>query len=259
MSSPRPDPTSTPVRRTLALSASMEDYVRAIYAAGGDEVAVATTVLARALDVAPASVTGMIKRLDGLGLVRHERYAGVVLTEVGRKVALEILRHHRLIETFLAEALGIGWDAVHDEAHRLEHHISDALGERMADFLGHPERDPHGAPIPPRDGPFVAPRHARLADAAAGDRVVVREVPDEDAAQLRALDRLGIRPDAVLEVVRLDGAEGPVTVLAGDQLGDVDRALARLVAVDPAPADAVRAAGRPAARGASDPQRVCEG
>ncbi|MBK6770123.1 MAG: metal-dependent transcriptional regulator [Ardenticatenales bacterium] len=250
---PEPDPTSTPVRRTLALSPAMEDYVRAIYVRGGDEVAVMTTALARDLDVAPASVTGMVKRLHAMGLVRHERYAGVQLTDIGRKVALEILRHHRLIETFLAESLGIGWDAVHDEAHRLEHHISDALGERMADFLGHPDRDPHGAPIPPRNGEFVAPRHARLADSIPGARLIVREVPDEDAADLRALALLGIRPDAVLDVVAVAPDDGPVTVRVGGVDGDVARAVAQRVAVD-AVVDGDEAPAR-----MSDPRRVCDG
>lgn len=240
---PEPDPTSTPTRRTLALSPAMEDYLRAIYEQGGEEVAVATTALARHLDVAPASVTGMIKRLHAMGLVRHERYAGVQLTDVGRKVALEVLRHHRLIETFLAEALGIGWDAVHDEAHRLEHHISDALGERMADFLGHPDRDPHGAPIPPRSGEFVAPRHARLTDAHPGDRLIVREVPDEDAEELRALDRLGLRPDAVIDVMAVANGDGPVTVRVDGRDGEVARDVARRVSVAAAP----------------DARRVCDG
>jgi len=252
---PEPDPTSTPVRRTLALSSAMEDYVRAIYVRGGDEAAVMTTALARDLDVAPASVTGMVKRLHAMGLVHHERYAGVQLTDIGRKVALEIVRHHRLIETFLAEALGIGWDAVHDEAHRLEHHISDSLGERMADFLGHPERDPHGAPIPPRGGDFVAPRHARLADSAPGARLIVREVPDEDAADLRALALLGIRPDAVIDVVAVALGEGPITVRVAGVEGDVARDVARHVAVD-AVADGNAA---PAPARVSDPRRVCDG
>lgn len=193
-------------RRKLALSPAMEDYLRAIWDLGGgaEGEPVATTHLARRMDVAPASVTGMIKRLAGLGLVLHERYAGARLSPLGERVALEVIRHHRIIETYLAEALGVGWDEVHDEAHRLEHHISDALGERMAEALGHPERDPHGAPIPPSRGPFVPTEYLCLSAAQPGDHLVVREVVDEDGAVLRQLDGLGLRPDVELRVVAVD-------------------------------------------------------
>ena len=193
-------------RRRLALSPAMEDYLRAIWDLGGgaEGQPVATTPLARRLEVAPASVTGMIKRLAGLGLVEHERYAGARLSSLGERVALEIIRHHRIIETYLAEALGVGWDEVHDEAHRLEHHISDQLGERMAAALGYPQRDPHGAPIPPSEGPFVRTAYRRLSEALPGEALVVREVADEDAAILRRLDALGLRPDARLRVLAVD-------------------------------------------------------
>jgi len=197
------------------LSPAMEDYLRAIYDLGRDGEPVSTTALAQRVGVAPASVTGMIKRLHGLRLLDHAPYAGVRLTPPGLRVAIELVRHHRIIETYLAEAMGIGWDAVHDEAHRLEHHVSPALGERMAELLGHPERDPHGAPIPPRDGPFVESAYGTLADAEVGQRLVVREVADEDAERLRQLDHLGLRPDAVVEVVARGPGEDLVTVRVG--------------------------------------------
>lgn len=190
----------------------MEDYLRAIYDLGRDGDPVSTTALAQRIGVAPASVTGMIKRLHGLRLLNHAPYAGVTLTPPGLRVAIELVRHHRIIETYLAEAMGLGWDAVHDEAHRLEHHVSAALGERMAELLGHPERDPHGAPIPPREGPFVEPAYGTLAEAAAGQRLVIREVADEDADRLRELDRLGLRPDVAIEVLAVAPEAETVTL-----------------------------------------------
>lgn len=194
------------------LSPAMEDYLRAIYDLGRDGEPVSTTALAQRIGVAPASVTGMIKRLHGLRLLNHAPYAGVRLTPPGLRVAIELVRHHRIIETYLTEAMGLGWDAVHDEAHRLEHHVSAALGERMAELLGYPERDPHGAPIPPRDGPFVEPAYGTLADAEVGQHLVIREVADEDADRLRELDRLGLRPDAAIEVLAMAPEGESVTV-----------------------------------------------
>lgn len=210
---PRPDIPDEPAKPPL--SPAMEDYLRAIYDLGRDGAPVSTTALAQRIGVAPASVTGMIKRLHALRLLDHEPYAGVTLTPPGLRVAIELVRHHRIIETYLAEAMGLGWDAVHDEAHRLEHHVSPALGERMAELLGHPERDPHGAPIPPRDGPFVEPAYGTLAEAEPGERLVVREVADEDAGRLRQLDRLGLRPDAALTVVAAGPEPGAVRVRVG--------------------------------------------
>ncbi len=209
-----------------------EDYLRAIYDLGRGGRPVATTVLAERLAAAPASVTGMLKKLDGEGLVAHARYAGVRLTPAGERVALEVMRHHRLIETFLARSLGIGWDQVHDEAHRLEHHISEALEDRMAEVLGHPTRDPHGAPIPPKDGPFAEPEYASLADAQPDQRLIVRAVVDEDAARLRYLGDLGLWPDTELEVIAVAPFDGPITVRVGDRQHALGRALAATVAVE---------------------------
>lgn len=205
---------------------AMEDYLRAIYDLSRGDTAAGTTELAERLGVAPASVTGMLKKLDGEGLVVHTRYAGVRLTPAGERVALEVMRHHRLIETFLAETLGVGWDEVHDEAHRLEHHISEALEDRMAEALGHPTRDPHGAWIPPKEGPFEEPAYPTLAEATVGQRLVVRAVADEDAERLRYLGSLGLVPDTILEVLDVAPYEGPITV----RLGAVEHAVGRLLA-----------------------------
>ncbi len=209
------------------------------------DTAASTTELAERLGVAPASVTGMLKKLNGEGLVVHTRYAGVRLTPAGERVALEVMRHHRLIETFLAETLGVGWDEVHDEAHRLEHHISEALEERMAEALGHPTRDPHGGWIPPKEGPFEEPVYPTLAVAEAGQRLVVRAVADEDAERLRYLASLGLRPDTQLEVVDVAPFDGPITVRVGAVEHAVGRRLAATISVEVAAPD--RAARGPAA------------
>jgi len=195
----------------------MEDYLRAMYDLSQEHTPVHTTTLARRLDVAPASVTGMLKRLANLKLVKHERYGGAELTASGERIALQVMRHHRVIETYLAEAMGVGWDEVHPEAHRLEHVVSRGLQERMAQLLGNPERDPHGSPIPPREGRFQPPRYDLLARAEAYSHLVVREVLDESGELLRRLDEAGLRPDVELEVlasppggpltIRVDGAE----------------------------------------------------
>ena len=216
-------------------SVAIEDYVRAIYQLQQQEKPVATTALARRMNVAPASATGMLKRLHGLRLVTHEPYAGVVLTSAGEQMALEVIRHHRLIETYLAQALGVSWDQVHDEAHRLEHHISEALEDRMAEVLGHPHRDPHWAMIPPKDGPFDPPVYRLLTQFGSGARLIIREVMDEDAERLRALGRLGLRPDVVVTVLLAEPEAASITLgidgLAGVSLV-VERSLAAALWVD---------------------------
>lgn len=219
-------------REELKLSSAMEDYVRAVYDLSSEESGATTTALARRLGVAPASVTGMLKRLRALGLVEHEPYGDVELTPAGERVALEIIRHHRLIETYLAEAMGVSWDEVHDEADRLEHHISDALGDRMAELLGHPKRDPHGAPIPPKEGPFVQPQYGTLAGASAGERLVIREVVDEDAERLRYLDSLGMVPDVEVEVLEVGPFGGPITVRVAGSTHAIGHELADTVFVE---------------------------
>ena len=144
--------TQTPKRRFspegLTLSPAMEDYLKAIFTLGRQGNAVSTQALARRLQFSPASVTKMIKRLAEYKLVSYEKYQGVHLTESGRRVAVEILRHHRLLELYLTQALGFSWDEVHEEAERLEHFISEKLEAKICDFLGNPDFDPHGAPIP---------------------------------------------------------------------------------------------------------------
>ncbi len=192
------------------LTEAQEDYLKAIYqlAEGGT---VSTQLLARRLAVRPASVTGMLKKLAEMGLVVHVPYRGVRLTESGERVALEVLRHHRLLEAFLAEALGFSWEAVHAEADRLEHHISEAFEARIAELLGHPERDPHGDPIPTPELTLPHPPGRPLAEAAPGAYRLVRvRVQDEDL--LRALARLGLRPGTELRLLERPPAGARVAV-----------------------------------------------
>ncbi|MEF8775031.1 MAG: metal-dependent transcriptional regulator [Haloarculaceae archaeon] len=184
------------------LSPKMEDYLKAIYdLQRTSDGPVATSAIADHLDVTPPTATSMMETLEEQGLVDREKYKGVVLTRDGETVALEVLRHHRLLESFLSEHLGYSRAEVHDEADRLEHHISEAFEDRVADVLGDPEVDPHGDPIP-RDSldPVEEDVGETLGSRAEGDRVVVRRVRDRDAAELEYLEDHGITPGTNLTV-----------------------------------------------------------
>jgi DtxR family Mn-dependent transcriptional regulator len=205
---------TTPQRHD-GLTAPAEDCLKAVYelerASAG--AAVTTNDLAHRLTLAAASVTGMVKRLAGQGLIDHARYRGVRLTEQGRRTALRTLRRHRVIETYLVSILGFGWDRVHEEAERLEHSASDELVDRMAAALGDPAVDPHGAPIPTRDGGIVeGPAGRPLADLAPGEHGRIARVEDEDADRLRYLASLGITPGVEFELVERAPFGGPLTV-----------------------------------------------
>ncbi len=203
-------------RRSSPRSEAAEDYVKAIYAlAHRLDGPVPTSALAERLGVAPSSVTAMLKRLDDAGLVRHERYHGVSLTAKGERLALEVIRHHRLIEAFLAETLGMPWDRVHDEAEVLEHYISEDLEGRIAAALGNPELDPHGDPIPTADLDLAKDATIPLSELEPGQRAVFARVSDFDPAMLRHLTGLGIEPGGDIEVVGADPFGGPLKVVAG--------------------------------------------
>ncbi len=190
------------------LSASVEDYVKAVYELEARHGAASTNALAARLDVSAPAVSAMVKKLATLGYVRHSRYRGVALTGEGRRVALEVLRHHRLLETYLVEELGVPWDRVHAEAEVLEHVLSEGLEERIAAKLGEPTHDPHGDPIPGLDGTVVERPTIALASLEVGARGTFARVSDSDPALLRELDRRQIRPGDELEVVSVD----PLTV-----------------------------------------------
>ena len=207
---------------TVELSPAVQDYVKSVYALetgdGGAPETVSTTAVAHRLGVSAASATNMLKKLDALGLVSYVPYRGAALTESGRKIALEVVRHHRLLETYLAEALGMPWDKVHDEAEVLEHALSEEVEERIAAHLGHPTRDPHGHPIPTREGAMPEPastKRRRLWAVSDGHRATVGHVPDGDATTLRYLADAGVRPGAQLEVVDRGPIGGPLFVRVG--------------------------------------------
>lgn len=191
-------------------SVSVGDYVKAIWEVAGSGVA-STKEVAERLSIAPPSVTNMFARLQEMGLVEYERYRGASLTERGRKEALRLVRRHRLIETFLLEHLGYSWQEVHEEAERLEHAVSDGFTERLAEFLGHPDHDPHGDLIPAADGTFEPDDSFPLGEAVAGERVRIFKVSDD----VSTLDYLGERklvPGRRLSIKEVRDLDGVITV-----------------------------------------------
>jgi DtxR family transcriptional regulator, Mn-dependent transcriptional regulator len=200
-------------------SEAIEDYAKAIYALqrrASGEGGVSTNDLAERLRVTPASVSAMLKKLAERGLVVHERYRGVVLTADGERVALEVLRHHRLLELYLAEHLGVPWDRVHEEAEALEHVISEDLEARIAAKLGNPTHDPHGDPIPDADLVMHEGETRSLADLEPGVRGRFVRISDSDSAMLRYLDARGVRLGDRLEVLDRQPFGGPLTVRFGE-------------------------------------------
>ncbi len=213
-------------------SSAVEDYAKAIYALehrGAKPVT--TTGLANRLGVKPASASGMVKRLHELGLVSHQPYRGVSLTDAGRRLALEVIRHHRLLELYLVESLGVPWDRVHQEAEVLEHVLSEELEELIAAKLGDPTHDPHGDPIPTRDLTIHEMETQSLETLAAGTRGVFARVSDSDPEMLRYLAERGIAPGEELEVVECQPFGGPVFVRFRDQVHPLGGELARAMRV----------------------------
>jgi DtxR family transcriptional regulator, Mn-dependent transcriptional regulator len=213
-----------------SVTSAIEDYAKAIYALErrGDE-AVTTNALAERMGVTPASASGMVKRLGELGLVDHQPYHGVSLTEDGRKVALEVMRHHRLLELYLVKSLGVPWDRVHEEAEVLEHVLSDELEELIAAKLGNPTVDPHGDPIPTRELTIEEGDTQSLQTLEAGARGTFTRVSDSDPEMLRFLGERGIAPGERFEVVDKHPFDGPLFVRFGEQVhvlgGDLARAM----------------------------------
>ena len=212
------------------VSESAQDYLKAIWKLErtGD---MSTTALAEALGVSPASATAMLKKLATLGLVVHERYHGATLTPAGERMALEVVRHHRLLELYLMEALGLSWDQVHEEAERLEHHLSDELEARIDRALGFPTRDPHGDPIPTPELLLQSDEMVCLSDLEAGSLTVIRRVPDGDPELLRYLASLGLVPAEEVTVVDQAPFDGPVTVEVRGARHAIGRSLAAQIEV----------------------------
>ena len=198
------------------LSQSIEDYLKVIYKLqhGSDApTQVTTSILAERMCVTAASATNMIKKLAEVNLLEYAPYKGVVLREAGKKIALETIRHHRLIELYLSEALGYSWDAVDAEAERLEHAISEEFEERIDRMLGYPTIGAHGEPIPDKNGQVEEQTYARLSDLDRGQRAVVKRVSDRDAAMLRYMDDIGLRLGTLVKVREKAPFRGPLTLL----------------------------------------------
>lgn len=199
--------------RAAVTTEAVEDYAKTIFALARREPGpVGTSALATRLGVSPGTVTAMLKRMAGSGLVDYEPYRGVGLTEAGERVALEVMRHHRLIESYLAAALDMPWDRVHDEAEVLEHYISEDLERRIAEKLGDPSRDPHGDPIPSAELDLADDETLALAELEPGDAATFLRVSDRDSEMLRFLDERGIRPGCELRLRDRDPFEGPLFV-----------------------------------------------
>ncbi|HEY4825401.1 MAG TPA: metal-dependent transcriptional regulator [Solirubrobacteraceae bacterium] len=216
-----------------ARTQAIEDYAKAIYALELREAEpVSTTALAERLGVTAASASGMVKRLGELGLVAHQPYRGVSLTEDGRRIALEVMRHHRLLELYLVQSLGVPWDRVHQEAEVLEHVLSDELEDLIAAKLGNPTHDPHGDPIPTRDLTIEEGTSQSLQSLEPGARGTFVRVSDSDPEMLRFLAEHGIAPGDELEVVEKQPFDGPLFVRFGDRVQVLGGALAKAMRVE---------------------------
>lgn len=201
----------------MVLSQSIEDYLKVIYVLEEEGETASTTNIANAMKVSSASVTNMLKRLAGMKLLEHQSYKGATLTPAGKKIALEVLRHHRLLELYLKEMMGYSWDEVHDEAEKLEHHISEQFEDRIAELLNHPTHDPHGDPIPSKDG--VVPEMATLSilQAEENRNYIIGRVKDQDPELLRYLEKLGVIPGVRIKILEKAPFNGPVTILLEDK------------------------------------------
>jgi DtxR family transcriptional regulator, Mn-dependent transcriptional regulator len=222
---------SPTLERRAAFTRAQQDYLKALYLLGGDERPVPTRELAQRLGISSPSVSEMVTRLTAQGLVEHDRYRGQQLTREGRRVALELVRHHRLLEMFLVQVLGYSWDEVHEEAERLEHVISERMEQRIFELLGRPELDPHGHAIPTLGGKVRPVSHRALSECEVGEKLTVAGVSDDDAAKLREIQRRGLVPGAQLAVVSGSEFEGPIEVRLRGRRESVPLGLARAIFV----------------------------
>ena len=220
------------------VSVAVQDYAKAIYALHDrSDRRVSTSAIADRLGVSPASASAMVKRLESLGLANHEPYHGVVLTQAGERVALEVIRHHRLLELYLAEALGMPWDRVHEEAEVLEHAISPELSALIAEKLGNPTHDPHGDPIPTSTGEIEQGKSQALGELPPGAKAVFVRVSDSDPAMLRFLSERGIAPGDHLEVLERHPFDGPLIVRFASGDHALGGGLVRMMRVRPVSID----------------------
>ena len=215
----------------MELTDAIQDYVKEIYKLQAAGTRVTTSALAGRLGVSPPSATAMVKKLASLGLVEYERYRGARLTPKGEKVALEVIRHHRLLEQYLSQTLGLPIDALHDEADRLEHALSEELEAHIDRTLGYPTHDPHGDPIPGPDLKLVVSQAMPLSALEPGAKATVSRVPDGDGELLRYLSELKLTPGRRIEVREAAPFEGPLTIRVGGADHAISRELAARIAV----------------------------
>ncbi len=198
------------------LSQAVQDYLKTIYKLQ-EHGLVSTTEIAKEMDVSGASVTGMLKRLASMALVDYNSYKGVKLTEAGEKIALEIIRHHRLLELYLKEIMGFSLDKVHEEACRLEHYISEEFSEKINEMLGYPEFDPHGHPIPSKNGKMPKEDYLPLTEINAGTKVEIKLLIDSDTELLGYLEEKGLLPNTELKIIEKQPFSGPLTIVFNDK------------------------------------------
>ena len=220
------------LERRSTFTRAQQDYLKALYQLHGDQRPVPTRDLAQRLGISSPSVSEMVTRLTAQGLVEHDRYRGQQLTREGRKVALELVRHHRLLEMFLVQVLGYSWDEVHDEAERLEHVISERMEQRIFELLGRPQLDPHGHAIPTLTGKVRPVSNRPLSECRVGEKLVVQGVSDDDPVRLRELERRGLLPGTRLEMVEESKFEGPIGVRIKGRRASIPLGLARALFVE---------------------------
>lgn len=215
------------------LSHAAQEYLIVIYKLGGADGQVPTSAIADRMQVQAPSVTGMLKKLAGMRVVTYSPYNGVGLTPAGRRAALEIIRHHRLLELYLNQVMGFGWDQVDEEAGKLEHVISEEFEERMSQALGNPTLDPHGDPIPSKDGQIREVMHTPLSDLAPGSRAVIRRVSDRSASMLKYLADIGFYPGVEVEVLDRAPFGGPQRVRSASGVHLIWTELGRQIFTEP--------------------------
>ena len=223
---------SSKMERKAFISQAMEDYLKAIYELSDSDTTVSTSRIAKFMKRTPASVTNMLQKLSSFKLVDYAPYHGVKLNTAGRKVALEVIRHHRLLELYLSEFLGYSWDRVHEEADQLEHVISEEFEARIDKILGYPKIDPHGAPIPSPDGQIPRRDLSCLWNIKTGERVIIRSVSDRNPEVLRYLAGLEIYPDLEVQIMGRDPFNGPIHLEFDKKEHSLSEQLARQIWVE---------------------------
>lgn len=216
----------------MVLSQAVEDYLKIIYKLESEGKGASTTRIAEAMDVSSASATNMIKRLAKMNLVDYQSYKGASLTQSGEKIALEVIRHHRLLELYLLEVMGYSWDEVHDEAEKLEHHISEQFEDKIAELLDNPTKDPHGDPIPSKDGIMPDMEDKPLIDAEPDDTTyLVSRVKNQDPDLLRYLEKIDLLPGTKVTIKEKAPFSGPITLFLEEKQQVIGRELAEHIYV----------------------------